>query len=59
MLLCCWPVGMVALWTGPWSQRTKVVITIVWLVLFAPAAFYYAGHYYPGAQPSPSPTPTP
>jgi hypothetical protein len=56
MLACCGPIDLIPLWLGPWSTRNKVIITLVWLVLFGPASFYYVSHGYYGS-PSPSPAP--
>ena len=57
LLACCGPLGLIALWLGPWSTRSKVIITVVWLVIFGPATFYYVGQYYyhPSTMPTPSP----
>jgi hypothetical protein len=56
VLVCCGPIGLIALWLGPWSVRNKILITLVWLLLFGPASFYYVSHGYYGT-PQPSPTP--
>ena len=56
LLVCCGPIGLIPLWLGPWSTRSKVLITLVWLLLFGPASFYYVSHGYYG-NPQPSPTP--
>ncbi len=50
LLVCCGPAGLLALWLGPWSVRTRVLVTILWLVIFGPATFFYLN--YP--KPSPS-----
>lgn len=56
LLVCCGPIGLVPLWLGPWSSGAKIAITVVWLVFFGPATFFYLGRYY---HPSGAPTPTP
>ena len=32
---------MVGLWLGPWSRRSKLMITLFWFVLWGPATFFY------------------
>jgi hypothetical protein len=56
LLLCCGPIGLVALWLGPWTTRSKLLITLLWLLLLGPASYYYVSNGYYGF-PSPSPTP--
>jgi hypothetical protein len=49
----CGPIGLIFLWLGPWSRRAKVVISLIWLVIFGPATFFYLNQMYnpghPGA----------
>jgi hypothetical protein len=56
LLVCCGPIGLIALWLGPWSRRSKFWITLIWLVIFGPATFYYVGPMYTSPTPTPLPT---
>ena len=56
LLIFCGPLGLIALWFGGWSIRSKVLITVLWLVVFGPATFFYVDQMY---HPNPLPSPTP
>jgi hypothetical protein len=58
LLGCCGPFGLIALWIGPWSKRSKFWITLLWLVIFGPATFFYVGHVYSNPTPASVPTPS-
>jgi hypothetical protein len=55
---CCGPIGLIALWLGPWSTRSKFWITLIWLVLFGPATIFYVGQMYTNPTPTPLPAPS-
>ena len=54
LLGCCGPIGLITLWLGPWSRKSKLVITLVWLVIFGPATFFYVNQMYHPAAPGAS-----
>ena len=46
LLACCGPIGLIPLWLGPWSRRTKLVVSLVWLVIYGPAVWFYLSQMY-------------